>query len=196
NHEFFSIHLNNPLIESIRSVVVEKEIDFILMGTKGTSNMENLGIGSNTCEVITKVKCPVLVIPQHAKYTGINNVAFPTDYNCIYKNKVVSNIFETLKLHNAALRILHIKSRQRPLSIHQTDNKNFLQDSLRETPHSFHFLENSHIETEIQNFVETFQIDMIALVAKNLNLIQRLLFNPKDNWVNYPAQIPFLIVHE
>src|SRR5690606_26193508 len=88
NHEFFSIHLNNPLIESIRSVVVEKEIDFILMGTKGTSNMENLGIGSNTCEVITKVKCPVLVIPQHAKYTGINNVAFPTDYNCIYKNKV------------------------------------------------------------------------------------------------------------
>src|SRR5690606_18759694 len=111
-HKFYCIHENVSLVEAIRKQVVEKEIDYILMGTKGASNIGNREIGSNTAEVITKVKCPVLVIPERAKFRGIKNVAFPTDYNCIYKNKVVNTLFETLMLHRAHLRIVNTKPRE------------------------------------------------------------------------------------
>ncbi len=195
-HIFFSIYENISLVESIRKQLVEKEIDYILMGTRGASNIARTDIGSNTSEVITKVKCPVLVIPPQAKFKGVKNIAFPTNYNCIYKNRVVSTLFETLKLQNAALRILHIKSSGQNLNQEQVDNKNFIQDFLKETKHSFHILENNNIEMGIQDFVETWEIDMIAIVAKNLNIIQRLLFNPMDKTVSYHNEIPFLVMHE
>lgn len=195
-HAFFPLHENVLLVEAIRKHVSEKEIHYILMGTKGTSKINRTEIGSNTSEVITKVKCPVLVIPEHAKFNKIKNIAFPTDYNYMYKNRVISTIYETLKLQTAALRILNIKSNNHELTQTQMENKGFLQDFLKETKHSFHFLESKNIETGIQEFVETWEIDMIAMVAKNLNFIQRLLFRPTIKSISYHTEIPFLVLHE
>jgi nucleotide-binding universal stress UspA family protein len=196
NHVFYPLHENILLVEAIRKYVSEKEIHYILMGTKGSSKMNRNEIGSNTSEVITKVKCPVLVIPEHAKFTKIKNVAFPTDYNCMYKNRVIDTIYETLKLQKAALRILNIKSTNHEFTHTQMENKGFLQDFLKETKHSFHFLESKNIEAGIQEFVETWEIDMIAMVAKNLNFIQRLLFRPTVKSISYHTKIPFLVLHE
>src|SRR5690606_29835531 len=105
-HKFFVLHENLNLVEAIRKQVAEKEIDYILMGTKGTSKTNRGELGSNTCDVITKVKCQILVIPEHARFNGIKNIAFLTDYNCIYRNKVISSLSETLDLHQSPLRVL------------------------------------------------------------------------------------------
>lgn len=195
NHLFYPLHENVLLVEAIRKHIEENEIDYILMGTKGASKTNRNEIGSNTSEVITKVKCPVFVIPENAMFNKIKNIAFLTDYNCIYRNKVISTLAESLQLQHAALRVLHIRSQNAVLTASQTDNKGFLHYFFKEAKHSFHFLENKNIETGIQDFVETWEIDMIAIVAKNLNFIQRLLFKPIID-STYQSEIPFLVLHE
>ena len=195
-HIFHPIFENLSLVEGIRKHLGEKQIDYIVMGTKGGSTLNPIVIGSNTSEVITKVKCPVLVVPRLAKHKGIHNIAFPTDYNCIFKNKVLSTIHDTIETQNATLHILNVKSINSNLNEDQHNNKTSLKDMLKETDHKFHFLESRTIEKGIQDFVEANDIDMIAMVAKNLNIIQRLLFKPKDLSVNYRIELPFLVIHE
>lgn len=196
NHHFYPLFENVLLVEAIRKHVEEKEIDYILMGTKGASKKNRNEIGSNISEVITKVKCPILVIPENARFNKMKNIAFLTDYNCIYRNKVISSLSETLGLQQAALRVLNIRSQNTVLTASQTDNKGFLHYFFKETKHSFHFLENKNIETGIQAFVETWEIDMIAIFAKNLNLIQRLLFKRIMAPISYQSEVPFLVLHE
>ncbi|SRX55157.1 universal stress protein [Aequorivita sp. CIP111184] len=195
-HSFFPLFENGLLVEAIRKHVEEKEINYILMGTKGASKINRNKIGSNSSDVITKVKCSILIIPENARFNKIKNIAFLTDYNYIYRNKVINALSQSLQLQEAALRVLHIRSQKSELTVSQTDNKGFLHYFFRETKHSFHFLENKNIETGIQDFVDTWEIDMIAIVAKNLNLIQRLLFKPIINSINYQSEVPFLILHE
>ncbi len=195
-HKFFPLHENMNLVEAIRKQVAEKEINYILMGTKGTSKTNRSELGSNTCDVITKVKCPILVIPEYARFNGIKNIAFLTDYNCIYRNKVISSLSETLDLHQSPLRVLHIKAQNNDLTASQTDNKGFLHYFFKEKKHSFHFVENKDLETGIQDFVETWEISLVSIVAKNLNLIQRLLLRPTVRSVSYTADVPFLVLHE
>ncbi len=195
-HNFHPIFENTLLVESIRKQLEEKQIDYILMGTKGASKKNRNEIGSNTSEVITKVKCPLLVIPENAKVNSIKNIAFITDYNCLYRNRIISSLLEILNLQKAALRMLHIRSQNSSLSATQTDNKGFLHYFFKDTKHSFHFLENKNVESGIQDFVEIWEIDMFAIVAKNLNLIQRLLFKPTVHPLNYQSKVPFLILHE
>lgn len=195
-HNFYSLQENMQLVEAIRKHVAEKEVDYILMGTKGASKISRKEIGTNTSDVITKVKCPVLVIPENAKFKKIQNLVFLTDYNFLYRNKVTSRLSETLKLHAAALRILHIRSQDIDLKASQIDNKIFLNDFFKETKNSFHFVENKNIETGVQHFVETWDIDMIALVGKNLNFIDRLLFKPMVRIKNHQIEVPFLVLHE
>ena len=195
-HKFLPLQENMNLVEAIRKQVAEKEIDYILMGTKGTSKSNRSELGSNTCDVITKVKCPILVIPEHARFNGIKNIAFLTDYNCIYRNKVISSLSETLDLHRSPLRVLHIKARNSDLTASQTDNKGFLHYFFKDKKHSFHFVENKDLEIGIQDFVETWEISLVSIVAKNLNLIQRLLLRPTLKSVSYTADVPFLVLHE
>lgn len=187
---------NEILVEAIRTQVVEKEIDLLLMGTKGDSAVGTDEMGSNTYEVITKVKCPIMVIPEEAFFSGIKNIAFVTDYNSMYRNKVMSTLSEALDLHNSPLRVLHIKPKNALLTASQVDNRGFLHYFLKDTRHSFHLLENTSLETGIQDFVDTWEISMVAIAAKNLNFIQRLMLRPSSETINYHSEVPFLVLHE
>ena len=196
SHTFYPLLVEGRLVETIRYYIADKLINCIVMGTKGTSEMLQHDIGSNTCEVITKVKCPILVIPEHAKFKGIKNTAFLTDYNCLYRHKVISTLSETLELQKAALRILHSRSLNASLTPAQVDNKGFLHYFFRDTKHSFHFVENKNMDTGLQDFVDTWDINLLAIVAKNLNFIQKLLLRPASKITHYQTELPFLVIHE
>lgn len=196
DNKFHPLEEDMLLVEAIRKHISDNEIDVIVMGTKGDSQSNQDEMGSHTYEVITKVKCPIMVIPENAHFKGIRNVAFITDYNCIYRTRVINTLSEALQLHKSPLRVLHIRSHKMSLTSSQTDNKGFLHYFFKETKHSFHFLENKNIETGIQDFVDTWEISIVAIVAKNLNFIQRLMLRPTPGVINYHTEIPFLVLHE
>ncbi|MBL0682046.1 universal stress protein [Aquimarina mytili] len=196
-HRFFTLNEYVFFIDAIRKQVEDKEIDFIVMGTKGASGLKEKTIGSNTGDVITKVKCPVLVIPEKAKYTKPKEIAFPTDYNLLYKSRILNTITSVLSINSAALRILHIAKKEQELTDLQKKNKSFLDDYLEDDiEHSFHFLSNPNIEEAVQCFVESRNIDMITMIAKNLNFFQRILFHPIVEKISYHTDVPFLVLHE
>lgn len=195
-HNFYPVQEDVLLVEAIRKQIVEKEIDLILMGTKGDSPNRNDAMGSNTYEVITKVKCPIMVIPEDAHFDSIKNIAFVTDYNCLYRNKVMSTLSDALHLHNAPLRVLNIRSKKTSLTPAQIDNRGFLHYYFKEIRHSFHHLENTNLELGIQEFADTWEISMVAIAAKNLNFIQRLMLRPATGNISYHSEVPFLVLHE
>ena len=197
-HQFFTIREYIFFVDSIRKQVDKKSIDFILMGTRGASGLKGKTVGSNTGDVITKVKCPILVIPEKARYTRPKEIVFPTDYHMYYKSKVLHSLTEVLKMNDAALRILHIAGKEKELTNLQKQHKDFLDSHLAsdEITHSFHFLSNPSIEEALQCFIESREIDMITMIAKNLNFFQRILFHPTVEKISYHTEIPFLVLHE
>ncbi|MEW7279818.1 universal stress protein [Aquimarina sp. 2201CG1-2-11] len=196
NHLFFTTIEYGLFIDVVRKQVIDRNINYIVMGTKGASGLKEKIIGTNTGDVITKVKCSLLVIPEKASYTRINEIAFPTDYNIYYKNKVLSTITEILTLTKSSLRVLHVSKKEQDLTDLQKNNKYFLEDVLQNQKYSFHFLSNVDLETAVQCFVESRDIDMITMVAKNLNFFQRILFQPTVEKISYHISIPFLVLHE
>lgn len=195
-HKFSVLEMGVSLIEAIRNQVAEHEIDLIVMGTRGNAGLEQDEMGSNTYEVITKVKCSIMVVPEHARMETINNISFITDYNNIYRNKVISALSNALQLHQAPLRVLHLRPKNSKLTPAQVDNKGFLHYFFRETKHTFHFLESQNLEAGIQEFIDTWEINMVAIAARNLNFIQRLMLRPTSETISYHTEIPFLVLHE
>lgn len=195
NH-FFCLELEkSSFIEGVRKLVLEKKIDLIIMGTKGSSIENDNPIGKNTVEVITRVKCPVLVIPEKAVYSKPKNIVFPTDFTILYKNRVLTTLGEILEINSSSLRILNIRKRDK-LSVLQQKNKEFLIDSLLHERFSLHSPENTCIEQALQEFINQNPIDMIAMAAKNLNFFQRILFKPLKKGTDYQKKIPILVLHE
>jgi len=195
-HTFYTISDHNFFIDSVRKHVEEKKIDLIVMGTKGASGLQKYILGTNTGDIITKVHCNTLVIPEQAKYTTVNEVAFPTDFLQFYGSHTLQPISDILEQQEAAVRILHINKKQKDLNEDQKQNKDFLEDYFSQYISSFHFLTNTKVEAAVQCFVESRNIDMIAMVAKNLNYFQQILFHNKVEDISYQTTVPFLVLHE
>jgi nucleotide-binding universal stress UspA family protein len=195
-HNFHSILEYVQFIEAIRKCVVENNIDYIVMGTKGASKYSNRVLGSHTADVITRVKCNVLVIPEKARYSKPENIVFPTDFNIYYKNKLLNSLSEIIESNCAKMSVLYISKKMRDLTPLQKKNRNFLEDYLQDKPHKFYFISNANINNAIEDFVDKKSVDMIAMVAKNLNLFQRTLFQPTVARISYHTKVPFLVLHE
>src|SRR5690606_31199751 len=122
--------------------------------------------------------------------------AFPTDYHLFYPTKILNSILEFVKMHDSALRIVHITKKDEEFTDFQLENKEFLKNFFAEEKHSFHKITNKKIEDGVQSFVESRDVDMITMIAKNLNLFQRILFRPTVEEISYHTEIPFFVLHE
>ena len=195
-HNYITLTSIDYFIDAVRNQVAEKKIDLVVMGTKGATGFKEAIIGSNTGDLITKVQCPVLVVPEAAIFKIPKEIAFPTDYNIFYQTKILSEISELARMYKSAIRVLHVSKRNENLTAFQKENQDYLSDYFMDEKHSFHKVTSKKIESGLQCFVESRNIDLIVMVAKNLNLFQQILFKPMVEEISYHTEIPFLVLHE
>lgn len=196
NHRFYTLTEYNFFIDSVKKVVKEQDIDLIVMGTKGAAGLDQYIMGTNTSDVITKVNCNVLAIPENARYTKLTEIAFPTDFLWNYYMRTLQPLSNILDTKKPSLKILHIGQKESDLNKDQIKNKELLEKYFKNHNISFHFLTNKKIEDGIQCFIESRSINMICMVAKSLNYFQKILFHSKVEELSYHLEIPFLVLHE
>jgi hypothetical protein len=69
-------------------------------------------------------------------------------------------------------------------------------EELYEKSHSFHNLEYDKVKSAIEQFVVREKIDMVIMVAKNLNFLQQLLFDTTIKKISFQTKVPLLVLHE
>ncbi|MBB4120053.1 nucleotide-binding universal stress UspA family protein/uncharacterized protein YnzC (UPF0291/DUF896 family) [Mesonia hippocampi] len=182
-------------IETVRKHIKINQIDFICMGTKGLHQQQNATLGSHAAAVITRVKCPVFVIPEKAQVKLPQQVLFPTDFNSLYQYKALKSLLKIGKIHKTLLNVLYVFKKPSKFTELQEKHRNVLRMYLQEIKHQFIFQRNKTLEHAVQAVVEATECSLIAMPARHLNLFQHILFEPESEKINYPETIPFLVLH-
>ncbi|TRZ41257.1 universal stress protein [Robertkochia solimangrovi] len=197
HHTIKLISETDTLVECIRKSVVNYHIDLIVMGTRGADGIREKTIGTHTVEVLTRVKCPLLIVPREACYSKLREVVFPTDYRMPCTTGIAELLKKLILLDQVPIRFLHIvKKHSDLLSVEQELNKITYSDNFKDFENSFHTLTNHNLELAVECFTESRDISLIVMVAKNLNFFQQILFNPRVAEISYHTRIPFLVLHE
>ncbi|WP_394749375.1 universal stress protein [Spongiimicrobium salis] len=197
-HRFYSILDFGTFIEALKRHVKEKQINTIVMGTKGASGIKKIIVGSNTGDVITKVHCNTLIIPQQAQYRLPKEIIFPTDYTIFYSFKVLDTLATLVRKNNARLHVIHVAKESKVWNSEQKHNYTYLKDFLKEEflgSHEFHLPMGAKIATAIEQFALDHKADMIVMVAKNLNFLQQTLFNSTIEQLSFQITTPFYVIH-
>ena len=198
-HSFYALYEYGFFIDRVKAQLSERKIDLIVMGTKGVSGLREKVVGSSAGDVITKVQYNTIVVPESVRFERPEEITFPTDFNIFYSHSILSSISEMLELNAATLRILNVMKNGTQLNAEQEKNKTYLLDFMEETfpeSHSFHTVSNKNVKSAIQLFVESRDIDMIIMVAKNLNFIQQMLFDSIVEKISFHTKIPFYVIHD
>jgi nucleotide-binding universal stress UspA family protein len=141
----------------------KQQADLIVMGSKGTSGLEEMLVGSNTEKVVRNSDVPVLVIKQDVDNFKIENIVFASDFE--QKSKVTfQNILNFTKLFNARLHLLKINT------IHNFETTKESSDAIRNFINEFdlgdytlNIYNDASIEAGILNFSNVIDADIILL---------------------------------
>ncbi len=97
------------LIQDIRKIVREQDIDLIVMGTKGVSGLKEFFVGSNTEKVVRLVDLPVISIPQKTTLTDIRQIMVPVDLGEI-RPSFLTEISLLQQLFSASVEFVWVKT--------------------------------------------------------------------------------------
>jgi len=155
--------VDNP-VEGISDFADENEIDLIVMGSHGTTGLEDFFVGSNTEKVVRTAKIPVLVIKEPAENFKIEKVIYAskfTDDN-IEAFKIVMDFLKVFKPEIFLLRVNTISNFKST-----TELEEIMDEFMKKVPEYECFkkiiYDDYTVQEGIFNFAEKINADLIAL---------------------------------
>ncbi|NND63707.1 MAG: universal stress protein [Flavobacteriaceae bacterium] len=191
--EFQSFVDYDVFADAVSQLVSSENIDLIVMGSNGATDASEVLFGSNTLQVIRKVDCPVLIIPEDYKYSGIESVLFTASTCRDLKHEAAIPFKEILDAFEPELHLLNIKKSQKAPS-HQCTS--CLIDVLQDVDYTSHTLRGIPTPMAVDAFVQLNKVDLHATFVERESFMDRFLFGSETSKLSYGTRIPLLIMHK
>ncbi len=192
-HKYEAISSFESLVDAINDFADTKNIDLIIMGTKGKTASSKITFGSNTVQVFKYVKCPVLAVPDQYSYSQPKKILFPSNYMLPYKRRELKLLDIMAGEFKAEVLSLYISDFE-DLSLRQLDNKKFLEESLPNARLSFVRTSVNNRANAITEYIKENNIDLLVMVNSRHSFLEDLLYQSTIDEIGLSPTIPFLVM--
>ena len=192
-HTIETVSNFNTLIPEIKEIIKRKDIDLLVMGTQGSSNVQGVLFGTNTVHVFKNIKIPVLAIPSSFSFETPHEILFPTDYEVDFQDKQILPLENLASVHHSRVHILHVHYGEK-LSEEQQKNKQKLEVYFKHVAHLFHDVKNNNIEDAINEFQIKSRINLLVMINNKHSFFENLFFKSTINQIGFHLNIPFLVI--
>ncbi|MBW2961797.1 universal stress protein [Mesonia aestuariivivens] len=193
NHEFELEFSLNTLYEEIESRVNNKEIDLIVMGTKGASGGKELLVGTHTVHAIQVAKCPLLVIPSAYKFRNIKHILFATKYEIDFSEYQMNLIKNFAEANNAQIHTVYANFGNEFTDNQRRAKKN-LNHFLDKVAHDFNSIAKDNVPEAIEEFNKEVSNDLLVMIKHKRNFIEKILFPSIIKEIGFHTKFPFLVL--
>jgi len=194
--EFVGIQNEGFLIDCIKELTETTEFEYLVMGTQGDEGMSKLLFGSNTASIVGEISVPILVVPDTTSYSEIKKIAYATDFSAA-DFQTIKKTIQFAQLFNAELIILHSASADsKHFSSEQNEFQKMVLDYSKLIDNqniSFEFLIQDNFENQITDYALENEVDLIVLVTKKRNFIEKLFHHSHTKNLTMKTSTPLLV---
>lgn len=184
-------------LDLILEVATKRKPYLIVMGTKGASGLEALIMGSNTAKVIELAKCPVIAVPEKAKYKPIKNITYATNY-LSSDIDALKKLIEIAKLFEAQISLVHIANEKNATYQEDTTLNKFITKVKNRTNYDkleFKLIYGEHFVEELENYIKNGETDLLAMSTHHRTIYDKLFGTSYTKKLAYYSNIPLLAFH-
>lgn len=183
-------------VELIRENAATNGVSLIVMGTKGAHGIGDTLLGSHTANLINRCSCPVLAVPQKAKFTGFDSIVFATDLS-VEDHQALEQLAILFQSGTPSLTLLHIEDR-------------FGVDAEAEMDAWFHpvssaipstmkvsklIIRNDDVLQGLRTFLEDNKTDILVTSARRRNFFERIFDKSVTRQLAQRENTPILALH-
>ncbi len=188
------IKIGNPFI-SISRELSEEDYHLVIMGSKGSSGIEEVLIGSNTEKVVRHAKCPVIAVKQSIKIESIKNIVFASNFKEEDEN-LVNHLKQLQAMFDARMHFVRINTLNNfePDVFGKKRINDWLSNQMFEN-YSIRIYNDIDEEEGIIHFAEEIEADMLALGTHGRTGLGRLFSGSLAEGVVNHAKRPIWTFH-
>jgi nucleotide-binding universal stress UspA family protein len=153
---------NSSLVDSINECIISEKVDLVITGTSGRQKIKELFLGSASYEILTGIKCSVLLVPEKCHTYDFEKILVPV--------RVIKNLQEKLavsqniaKKNNALISLLGVCSEEDVNEIKEAYNSIWSTLSKDTINYSTSFLLTNDKAVQISKFSKIEHADIIIL---------------------------------
>lgn len=179
----------------IAGYIKEKQIQLVVMGTKGASGLKELLIGSTAEKVVRSATCPVITVRVEVSPRAIRNIVVPNSLEPD-QELLVTKLKQLQDMLKATLHIVWINTPANftPDNITTVRLKDFARRYML-TNYTLNVYNDIEEKTGVINFAKYKEADMIAMGTHGRKGISHLLTGSIAEDVVNHVQIPIWTTH-
>ena len=168
NPQLHTLLRSGELISTIIQIQQQLEVDLIIMGTRG-ADLDEEDLVTVTSRFVHEADLPVLVIPEKFKYLRLNTIILSIGQDEITDRSPLYLLLKVSRKFNAKVHVLTVQKTPVAVAYSEVDesNESTLQYYLENFYSHHSFSENEDIEKGILDYIEKYEIDMVAIMPNN-----------------------------
>ena len=195
-HTFKGLSISDSLLNAIGKTTIDKSISYVIMGTKGSSAVKEVFMGSNTVNVLKHINfCRLIAVPESYDLHMPYEIAFATDFEQVYTRTELEPLLDLAKLWDSELIILHVDTGAK-LTLEQQDRKLLLMECLDGLV--IQFVEakgSSTISEAIQSYSSSKKdLGMMVLIKYEHSFFEKLIRESVIRRIAFRSKVPLLVL--
>jgi nucleotide-binding universal stress UspA family protein len=177
--------------DEIIKAAKKNKADLIVMGMRGGNELRELLIGSTTTGVMHRSPCPLLAVPDMARFQPIHTILFATDFKKLPEQPIIQTMLELKDLFQASLHLMHL---------YRPDQKRLEEElvvaEVKEAfpGHDYYLgsLERGKVLEDLPKQIQKIDPQLLVVVSPQPDLVPILLSNSLSRMLSFRSPVPLL----
>lgn len=196
NHTITTSSIYGSLYPVINALASKDMADIIVVGTRGATQVQNFFLGSNTMDVLRNVQIPTVVVPRSYHFEPIKTIALAVDFKPLGDVSILEPVIHLAKEKGAAINAFHIQESGDDAMTNASPEVVRLFSELGDIQHQFDNIFNENVAAGIGSYMNESHAEMLSIVARKHNFIERLFQKSITKEVSLLATFPLFVVRE
>ncbi len=166
----------------------------VVMGSQGTTATDRFLFGGHTVYAMQHLEWPLITVPIDAGFSSVKKIGLACDFEKVVETTPIDEIKKLVEDFNAVLHVLNT-GRQKVYDPEIVFQSGLLEEMLGDLKPNYHFITHENIDEGVIDFAEKNQIDLLVVLPKRHNLLEKLVHKSHTKQLVLHSHVPVMALH-
>jgi nucleotide-binding universal stress UspA family protein len=181
-------------VDVIRETVAGGKVGAVVMGIGQTEKFNQIVFGSTSTDLAGTVNCPVIIVPEKARYKHWRSIAFAFDQQHIPAGRGLKMLKDVITLHDSKLNFINVMDT--PFIEGDDSSLKPLYKQFGGVEMKTHFLpyRTNMVEEALLEWVRRHKASLLVMVARKHNLLWRMFNERMTKKIAFASKVPLVVL--
>ena len=190
-------HLNRShLLRAVVENVMNKNVDLVILGSKGNSSKDDSHIGSHVVKISKASPVPVIIVPPGYHYQTIKKVVVACDFNKVKESVPLEALKRLLDKKNAELLVVNIdnETKHESANAERMAEETAMHVMLKQYHPQYFYVSSPDVINGILQFASDNDAQLVIALPHKYSFFQELLHDSVSQKLAENAAVPVLLL--